>query len=130
MTASNGIGDNFMEIRRSANILAIYSCIFGVAFSSQNELSSSSVYDPSEMTDAFNLASSNDVLSRYIFATAFEIHLEHTPHSDTAGSLSDESCVDEYPVVANSAAIREHAAEYGKPEHAQFQQHFAGLSTK
>jgi len=32
--------------------------------------------------------------------------------------------------MTNSAAMREHVAEYGKFEHAQFQQHFAGLSTK
>jgi hypothetical protein len=119
-----------MEIPLSADILAMYSCIFGVAFSSQNELSSSSVYDPSETTDAFNLASSNDALFRYISATAFEIHFEHTPHSDTAGSSLDEVCVGEYLVMTNSAAMREHAAEYGKLEHAQFQQHFAGLFTK
>ena len=130
MTASNGIGDSFMEIPCSANILAMYSCIFGVAFSSQNELSSSPVYDPSETIDAFSLASSNDELFRYISMTAFEIHLEHTPHSDTAGSSSGKLCVDEYLVVTNSAAIREHAAEYGKPEHAQFQQHLAGRSMK
>jgi len=62
--------------------------------------------------------------------TAFEIHLEHTPHSDTAGSSSDKVCVGKYFVMANSAAMREHTVEYGKFEHAQFQQHFAGLSTK